>query len=205
MEARTRGGRGRILLLILGGLLTTVWVLYVAVVRDWVLVDEFFLIPLVCLIIPFWISLFIGALAYAFVKLFRRQLSVRDLLPTVAIVVGFLVGWYFPSKPQAVLWLHRVELTRSIEQAITECRETGDDFRLPPTSFYDDGHVYCTPSGVESIDFVIDSFGTTFDYMPRLRFVSSPLATRDHGYGVRGWYWCRKIEPHWYCCSRWVD
>lgn len=202
MEAGRRSSLGRILLLTLTCLLTATWVLLAATLRDWILVDHFFLIPLNCLILPSWVLLLVGALVHILVKLFRRQWSIYDVVPLAAIVVGFLVGLCLPSKPEAVLWLHRAELTRLIAEANSECQETGDDFVLRPTSFYDEARVFCSFSGVQSIEFIISSPGVTFHYMPRLRFDPSPGATVRCGYGVRGWYWCNRIEPHWYYCSR---
>ncbi len=146
--------------------------------------------------IPFLIAVFLGALVHVAMRLFQRQLSVGGFLPLLIVIVGFLFGYRFPSKPAVTFWLHRGEFIASAESAVRECEWRCFD-ELPSASFYDHAVVRGSESGPIVIDFTSGNF-----YLPQLVFISTDNPEDCASCSAFGIV-VERLEPQWYVC--WTD
>ncbi len=183
---------GRVLSALAGAWVAS-WLLFNMVGGNWLLRELCCWCLLGLATIPFLIAVFLGALVHVAMRLFQRQLSIGDLLPLLIVIVGFLFGYHFPSRPAVTFWLHRGEFIASAESAVRECSGRCFD-HLPSTSFYDHAVVRGSESGLIVVDFISGN-----SYLPQLVFISTDNPEDCASCSAFGLV-VERLEPQWYVC-----
>lgn len=177
----------------LAGAWALTWLLFNMVGGNWLLREICCWCLLGLATIPYLIAVFLGALVYVALRLLQGRFSIGDSLPLLIVIVGFLFGDHFPSRPAVTFWLHRGEFIASAESAVRGCNWTCFD-HLPSTSFYDYAVVHGSELRAIAVDFIS---GNT--YLPQLVFISTDNPEDCASCSAFGFV-VEKLEPQWYVC-----
>jgi hypothetical protein len=156
---------------------------------------------------PLAILILAGSLVFVGVRWFRRQLCWWDLLPTLLIVTGVVVGWYVEGETRLgtaePFYRHREQFVETAETLLRECDRpwccTGH------TAFYRDACLYKDRLGVTEIEFIV--YETKDWHYPLLLYVPTVSGESEENpcSRVTYRYLREKIDDHWYVCWQSTD